>query len=66
MIRYIIERNILDEHGSGVVTLTENGRPRTFVSESDALQWLMENDEDFCNIPIIKLIDYYNIKPYVV
>lgn len=30
------------------------------------MKWLIENDENFNRIPMTHLIDYYNIKPYVV
>lgn len=44
----------------------EDGKPKTFVSEDAARKWLIENDENFNRIPMTHLIDYYNIKPYVV
>jgi hypothetical protein len=44
----------------------EEDRPKTFVSKEAACKWLIKNDEEFNRIPIIHLIDYYNIKPYVI
>lgn len=67
LIRYIIEKTIHEyEYGHGVMTLMEDGKPKTFVSEDTAMKWLIENDENFNRIPMTHLIDYYNIKPYVV
>ena len=67
MIKYIVEKNIEDSYAHGVKTLVnENGNIKTFISEEEAIQWLIHNDEEFCSIPVIKIRDYYNIKPYVI
>ena len=44
----------------------EKNRPRTFASEQEAFDWLLENDKDFANIPKEDIPKVYNIKPYVV
>ena len=41
-------------------------KPKTFVSYDSALQWLIDNDEDFVNLPIIEVAKIYDIKPYIV
>jgi hypothetical protein len=66
LIRYIVEKVIQNEYGQGTMTLMEEDRPKTFVSKEAACKWLIKNDEEFNRIPIIHLIDYYNIKPYVI
>lgn len=66
MVRYIIEKIVRDDYCHGVATITENnGEPKTFVSYDAALKWLIDNDKEIWSIPIINIVDYYNIKPYV-
>ena len=66
MIRYIIEKNITNEYATGTAILMDGDEPKTFVSESEAIKWLMDNDEDFRHTPISQLTNFYNIKPYVI
>lgn len=41
-------------------------KPKTFTSFESALQWLMDYDKDFANLPMIEIAKIYNIKPYIV
>ena len=41
-------------------------KPKTFVSYDSAFQWLIDNDKDFVNLPIIEVAKIYDIKPYIV
>lgn len=67
MIRYIIEKTVNNGYAYGVQVLTdEDGRPKTFTSEKEARQWLIDNNENYNNIPITQLIDHYAIKPYII
>lgn len=67
MIKYIIEKTITNDYAQGVQVLTDDdGDVRKFNTEKDAIQWLSENDAEFNDLPISKLIGHYNIKPYVI
>jgi hypothetical protein len=59
MIRYIIEKTVNNGYAHGVQVLTDNsGNPRGFTSETEAKQWLIDNDKES--------IDCCTIKPYVI
>ena len=67
MIRYIIQKHINADYCYGYITIMESqDKPKTFVSYDSALQWLIDNDEDFVNLPIIEVVKIYDIKPYIV
>lgn len=66
MIRYVVEKNIIHEYATGVMTLMDGNNPKTFSSQQEAKQWLVNNDDDYCRIPIVELADYYSIKPYII
>lgn len=66
MIRYIIEKTVNDAYVSGVVTVMDGDKPRTFTSPKEAINWLMDNDEEYRSLPIVHLVNHYNIKPYVI
>lgn len=67
MIRYIIQKHINADYCHGYITIMEAlDKPKTFTSFESALQWLMDYDKDFANLPMIEIAKIYNIKPYIV
>lgn len=67
MIRYVIEKQINNDYAHGVMILTEkNGSPKTFASKDKAFEWLVNNDEDIRDIPLIHIPYYYNIRPHII
>lgn len=67
MVRYIIEKIINNGYAHGVqVLIDENGEPKIFTSEDEARKWLVNNDEEYNNIPITQLINHYKIKPHII
>jgi len=62
LVRYIIEKTICDDYAHGHFTLMgDNGKPKTFTTESEAMNFL--KDSGVSEQEIAKL---YNIKPYVI
>ena len=66
MIRYVIEKYVESSYGHGYTLIMDGDKPRTFTSDKEAFDWLMENDPEFPLIPIIKLHSYYHIKQHVI
>ena len=66
MIRYIVQKNINNDYCYGYVTLMEQNNPKTFISYKSAFDWLVKNDKDFVNLPLMEVARIYNIKPYIV
>lgn len=67
MIRYIIEEKVCSEYITGTIIICEErDRPKTFVSEQEAFEWLSQNVKDFDSIPKEDIANFYNIKPYVI
>ena len=66
MIRYIIEKNVINDYATGATTLMGDDKPKTFVSPDEAMEWLIKNEKGFCDIPIMQIASHYNIKPYVI
>lgn len=60
MIRYIIEKVICNDYAHGVMTLTENDKPKTFTSKELAAKYLSD-----LNIPKKDIAEFYNIKPFI-
>lgn len=44
----------------------EQNNPKTFISYKSAFDWLVKNDKDFVNLPLMEVAKIYNIKPYIV
>ena len=66
LVGYIIEKAICHEYAFEIATLSESdGRPKIFSTERTAVRWLFENDEDFKDIPLKNIFEFYNIKPYM-
>lgn len=65
LIRYIIEKFINNEHGygHGYSVLMDGNRPRTFISNKAAFNWLIENNPE---LKPKHLNIYYNIKECII
>ena len=67
MIRYIIQKYINEDYCHGYITIMETqDKPKTFISHESAFQWLIDNDKDFANLPLMEAAKIYDIKPHIV
>lgn len=68
LIRYIVEKYIDNGfgYGHGYAILMDGDKPRTFVNDRAAFNWLVENDPEFAILSVKYLSLYYNIKEHVI
>lgn len=62
MVRYIVEKYVCNDYAHGhFLLMNDDGKPKVFITESEALDFLRG-----LGLSIDEIHELYNIKPYVI